>query len=539
MHGRSLGKTYLLGFTLLLASTFLSGCGNGGIVGRVIATPAASDGRDFRSALARGPYRLAATGYESTSAFELRAQVQPPRANRSDVRMLPRSADAVPFFPFLVVRGTFVDDGAFRLKPETLAVDSPGTALAPPEFGELQRGFLAELRRKGSLPMPLLSDNRQVLRAVRLAIRHDRSEETDLSRLLDRSSLVPRLHHDEELTKLRRGDRVVVEFETLALHEDRNGNARLRQWLDGKRPVEAEALTHPGDNAHLKEAVDRALARYREQFATEAISMLDFVERFRLADCKMVALAALQKTSASPQGASFRAFVASGNRVEHPDRIDLTTSNHAWNGAIDGKRGETLAFADFTPASRRPLEYVFDASTLAWVMERLALAKSRDEFSAAGAQSVLRTVAANVPDALEKIQDIDRALGRLAIARIETLLPGTDWEWEEAPSVRLFPEVEYRLTRRHRRTGERVFVTIDPIFHWGRGGEVLYDQPGRAGVWDLHTDRVPKPGALALNGSGTTKFSDFTATVTAVEKSPSSHSTEHYWRVELLFSAAR
>lgn len=523
----------------LPALASLSGCGGAtGVEGRTIPTPASLDGRAFRETLNRGPYRTAAQGLESDGPFELRAQVNPPRAERGDLRMLPRAGEGFVFSPFLVVRGTFVDDGPFRLKPEPLPVDAPAIPPAPVEHGELSVGFLDELARRGSLPLPLLSDSRQILRAERVLLRDGGGTDTELPGLLDRSSLVPILKHTEALAKRGRNERVIIAFETLALG-GKGPEEKVRRWLESKRPLEAEAMAHPGHNAHLKEAVDRALDVYRDRFRTDPISMLDFVERFRLADCKMVALATLQKGATTPAGPLFRAFVVSGNRVERPDRIDLLASNHAWNAALDGRRGESLVFADFTPETRRPLEYVFDGSALRWLLGRLETAQTREEFSVTTDRSVLRAAVETVPAALGDVPTIDRTFARLAVNRVEGLLPSQDWEWEGVPTVRFFPNQDLQLVRRHRRTGERVFVTIDPVFHWGRRGEAIYERSDRAGPWDLRTDGIPRAGALALNGKASTTFEDFTATVTSLEKSSSSHSPEYYWRVEILFSAAR
>lgn len=515
-----------------------------GLEGRTIPTPAGLDGRAFRENVAKGGnYRLSPTGYDATESFELRAQVHPPRATRADLKMLPRDRDAIAFQPTYVVRGTLVDDGAFRLKPEKVRVTAPATA-DPLEYGELSNAFLSELRRRGTLPLPSLTDLRQVLRPKQILLRDERGTDRDVSEALDleEGALVPTLRWGDGLAKRRGNERVVVAYETLALDEGRRASP-VRSWLDGKKPG-ASALTHPGQNPHLKETVDRALDLYRAKFSTEPISMLDFVERFRLADCKMTALAAVQKSSTAAGRAGYRAFVASGNRVERAERIDLVTANHAWNGALDGRSGETLVFADFTPETRRHVEYVYDGSTLKWVLARLEAAKERKEFAAAvddrTKDGVLAVRAEELPRRLrDDAKAIDAELARLTVARAEALLPNTEWTWETKPEVSFLPETRVELVRKHKTNGERVSITVDPILHWGRRGEAIYQRCDAGGVWDLRSDGAPTTGAYALNWRGTTTLGAFAAEVTNVEKSASSHSKDYYWRMEILFHATR
>lgn len=529
--------TYLSVFASLFASVLLSGCGEGGLETSVIPTPAVFDGRDFKASLAKNPYRTQPSGYESTEAFELRAQVDPPRADRNDLKMLPRSDEGFAFAPYLVIRGTLGAEGAFRLKPEAVPVATPTSELAPLESGELSAGFLAELKRRGSLPLPVLADNRQVLRAKHISIRDADGRDRDASDLLERTALVPVMRHGDILARKSAKERVIVVFETIAMGGA--AEAPVRRWLEGKRPAEAATLTHPGQNPHLKETVDQALALYREKFGAEAISMLDFARRFRLIDCKMAALATLQASSAFAGGMNYKAFVVSGNRVERPEKIDLVASNHAWNGAIDGTKSETLVFADFTPETRRPLEYVYDGSTSRWVVTKLRTATHRDEFTAAGGKSVFPVTVESVPARLDDSKAVDTELSRLAVLQVEALLPSTEWIWEDKPQVSFFPERSALLVRKHRTSDARVTVTIDPVFHWGRRGEALYAGTDRAGVWGLSTDSLPLRRPLGLNWDGTTTFGAFSARVTNVDKSSSSHSREYYWRVEVLFSAQR
>lgn len=542
MGSRPFGIAYLIVFTGLL-----SACGqNGpGVEGRTIPTAAALDGRSFRDRLSQGPYRASDTGYEAAGAFELRAQVNPPKATRADLKMLSRAESAVPFTPTYVLRGTQVDDGAFRLKPAPIEVDVPAITSEPLEYGELSESFVREVARRGSLPLPLLSDGRQVLRAKSVSIRDGKGGEREAGELLDASKgLVPTILSGEAIRRKRSDEKVVIAFETLLI-EDGRRSSPVRPWLEGKRPsgdkplVGGGPLTHPGQNAHLKETVDRALAIYREKFATEAISMIDFVERFRLADCKMVALATVQKPSTVPGKASYRAFVVSGNRVERFDTVDLLTSNHAWNAAIDGRRAVTLALADFTPESRRPLEYAYDGSTLKWVTERLRAAASRDEFRVVADGAVVRrneTVPARLRD---DAKGIDAELGRLTRERVEALLPSTEWAWDGMPPAGLLTDGGATFVRKHRANGERVVVTVEPVLHWGKKGEALYERVGDAGLWELATERMPQGPSFAMNWSGATTFERFGAEVTHLEKSASSHSKEFYWRMEVLFYATK
>ena len=529
---------------LLVTVGVFSGCAGPQAEVAPIPTPASLDGRTFRQRLSGSNYRPGNTGYESADAFELKAQVNPPAADRNDITMVARDKDSTAFLVRLVVRSTLVDDGGFRLKPEAVFVAPPSRALGPLEYGELSKDFLKQLARRKLAPMPVLSDGSRILRAKQVLIRDSKGGEREFSYLLENGSagggavaLIPVLKNDDVLQKRASDEKVVIAFETLSMDSGRNASP-VRPWLDGKRPSEANTLTHPGDNAHLKETIDRAMTAYRKNFATQTISTLDFVERFRLADCKMVALATVQKTSRIAGADGFRGFVVSGNRAEGIDRVDLLTSNHAWNAGIDRRVAETLVFADFTPESRRAVEYGYDSSTMDWVLGRVRLATTRDEFTAVANGEP--TGAAKVPRRLtEGTTSLDAEFKRLAMRRIEALLPSPQWDWEAPTSLTFFPDMRAELVRKNRSTGERVTISVEPIMHFGLRGEGLYGQDNGAGIWGLSTTGIPDGNGVSMNWTGKSTLEEFDAEVTSVNKSSSSHSKDHYWRVEMLFTATR
>ncbi len=148
-------------------------------------------------------------------------------------------------------------------------------------------------------------------------------------------------------------------------------------WIGGQK---LGRRVHPGNNPHVKETFDRALNLYRNKnLGNINSSMSDFVRKFKLADCKINALAVAQTVSAEfntykiahPHlNITFDTYIAYGNRPSS-EVIDTVTANHAWNSYVANSRLNFLHFNDTTPQGSEQLELTYNEKTMAWLLDRL------------------------------------------------------------------------------------------------------------------------------------------------------------------------
>lgn len=280
---------------------------------------------------------------------------------------------------------------------------------------------------------------------------------------------------------------------------------------------EGQPAIHPGDNYYLAEAINYALQHYIRKFSgVEAdASMWDFIHKFHLADCDMVAQAVAYR--ARKEGLREKVWIGIGNRPENPGELDIVTSNHAWNVVGDSLRH--VAFEDLTPASSDKLELVFNDKTLEWTKRKVDAMHSFATFGAGTRGQVPRGYRLSDPTQWQS--------ELFDVADPSTLLPKSDSEIRErisAAELRATESVAAKLPAPNSYTEIRL-VKGRSIVNLGPLGESLFFPTqvygGNSFTWDLYSDwsgDFKKTIFAGMNWTGQSRLAEFESTVFDVEE---------------------
>ena len=121
-----------------------------------------------------------------------------------------------------------------------------------------------------------------------------------------------------------------------------NGSRAIRERLDARWPT----MTHPGDDQTLRTLISSLHAFYISNTAKPTLS--EFVDRYRLANCDIAAIAAAQK--ATPKDELLIAMGSSPGRTGSNKKFaDFACVEHAWNLAHQGEDPRSFVSMDMTP----------------------------------------------------------------------------------------------------------------------------------------------------------------------------------------------
>ena len=271
------------------------------------------------------------------------------------------------------------------------------------------------------------------------------------------------------------------------------------------------APTHPGENESMKQATADSLARYQElaRDSGREPSMLDFVQRFRLANCEMTALAAAQvladplRVGGVPplfRDARVQAKIAAGYPVKD-SYIDLNAENHAWNIFYSPDFGAISL--DLTPAPSKFVESFFAPSTLDWLRGKLAglnIHRNHMAVPRLSARSIITGVEQSIFDEIDEagrqvIQEIRNHPGNQEERLIEQALralgdrfPGGFDHYERVLNVEGFRAPDHfdcAQSLCYRLRGQNIFVRVfieNHLVNYGRLGEMAFYIPNTEGT---------------------------------------------------------
>lgn len=256
---------------------------------------------------------------------------------------------------------------------------------------------------------------------------------------------------------------------------------------------EKSPYAHPGDSAHLKEIVDTALHHYIKEFGTKADAcMADFVAKFGLADCDMVALAEAQALNKHYKQFAQApvAVVALGNRVKHGEKankiLDARTHNHAWGGETTR---ESVKWRDATPHADDNLAFAMNQDLVNKIKSRLEQSKDFDSFSS---WNLGKSVTVTKSGALRPLSNFDKLVTEQQDALLEKLLPAD--QYEKLPNHWDAPKFRSKANQ------SLVTVRINQKYQHGYdiGGFVAVKTPGRSYPWT----RLPFHQGKLVGGGG-------------------------------------
>lgn len=336
---------------------------------------------------------------------EPRASVNPPDANQQDIELiLPEPTREIlvthTAFEALAMGNGLSLAGSPTFEIDHLDFDRTVSARVLP-------GFLAKLKAAKQLPIPVLlrvqpgyvhpleGFDRNYFRAQNVCIA-DKNDKCvrDLSHRLagritakgEKLSLASFLNYETDLEPAS-GESLKIEF----VHLKAQGRSPEISWTNPVNGLfgasKPSLLFHPGNNPYVKQALDLGFAKYKSLAPTG--SVIDFVTRFRLANCQFTSMAVAQlhqrnqvaESATNPAWAPSNYFVVSGALHANSQSrvVDITTRNHMWNAATQAGRFSSIQFSDSTPIVNPRLEYVFNAGTLKWFQNRLAKATKVNE----------------------------------------------------------------------------------------------------------------------------------------------------------------